>query len=501
MNAVNSPSVVFADAPPTIEDIAAIARDSAKIEISADVEARLTAARAVVDRYTERDLPVYGLTTGLGAGVDTRLATEDLVAFQMRVPQARSVGVGSPLPQDAVRAMMAARAAGMAAGGSGVSPKVFHGLIAAINAGIHPVVPSLGSIGAADLAPLAHMSRGLLGFGEIELDGDVLPAATALRRAGLQPLEFAPKDGHALVVANSLSVGLACLAIEDIERLFSWSLKAIAVNFEAFRANVSAFDDRALAARPAFGQRGIAAQLLELLSGSSLLAPDAARRLQDPLSYRCTPQVWGAFRHAIDEARQVTEIELVNSSDNPVVIAAEGIILSHGNFDMTAFVLAWERLGQAMAHCAVGTAYRIMKIMSQGMSDLPRFLTPMGQSRTGFATVQKTVSAMEAEIRHLAMPISLSPLPVADGIEDQASMAPSVLAKTQAIIERLRYLVAIELIASAQAVELRGVTGELGRGSAEAYAFIRNNVPPLEEDRAQGPDFSIIAELIGRGPQ
>ncbi|MBY5464830.1 histidine ammonia-lyase (plasmid) [Rhizobium leguminosarum] len=501
MSATHSPSIIFSAAPPTIEDIAAVARRHARIEISAEVEARIVAARAVVDRYTANDLPVYGLTTGLGAGVDTRLATEDLVAFQMRVPQARAVGVGQPLAQESVRAMMAVRAAGMAAGGSGVSLKVFHGLIAAINAGVHPVVPSLGSIGAADLAPLAHMSRGLLGFGEIELGGEVLPAAIALERAGLKPLELAPKDGHALVVANSLSIGLACLALEEIERLFDWSLKAIAVNFEAFRANVSVFDDRALAARPAFGQRRVAAELMELLSGSSLLAADAARRLQDPLSYRCTPQVWGALRHAIDEARQATEIELVSSGDNPVVIASEGVILSHGNFDMTAFVLAWERLGQAMAHCAAGTAYRIMKIMSPGMSDLPRFLTPMGQSRTGFATVQKTVSAMEAEIRHLAMPVSLSPIPVADGVEDQASMAPSVLAKTQAIVERLRYLTAIELIASVQAVELRGVSGELGKGSAEAYAFVRTHVPALEEDRAQGPDFATIAALIGLGPQ
>ncbi|MGO7421724.1 aromatic amino acid lyase, partial [Rhizobium ruizarguesonis] len=209
MSATNSPSIIFSAAAPTIEDIAAIARRHARIEVSAEVEARIVGARAVVDRYTESDLPVYGLTTGLGAGVDTRLATEDLVAFQMRVPQARSVGVGEPLAEESMRAMMAVRAAGMAAGGSGVSLKVFQGLIAAINAGVHPVVPSLGSIGAADLAPLAHMSRGLLGFGEIEFDGEVLPAAIALDRAGLKPLELAPKDGHALVVANSLSIGLA----------------------------------------------------------------------------------------------------------------------------------------------------------------------------------------------------------------------------------------------------------------------------------------------------
>ena len=488
--------VSFTEAPPTASDIVAIARRNATIAISPDVEDRISAARAVVERYLAADQPVYGLTTALGAGVDTRLATEDLIAFQLRVPQARAVGVGPALPREAVRAMMAARIAGMAAGGSGVSLPVFTGLVAALNAGFHPVVPSLGSIGAADLAPLAHMARALLGDGDVELDGAIMPALDALSKAGLKPLPIAPKDGHVLVVANSLSVGKACLCIEDIERLFDWSLAAVALNFEAFRANVLAFDDRALAARPAFGQRETAAKLRELLFGSSLFANGAARRLQDPLSYRCAPQVWGALLHAIGEARAATEIELASSGDNPVVLAEEGLILSHGNFDMTAFVLAWERLGQAMAHCAAGTAYRTMKIMSPGMSELPRFLTPLGQSRTGFATVQKTVSALEAEIRHLAIPVSLTPIPVADGVEDQASMAPSVLSKIEAMIERLRYLVAIELVASAQAVELRGVTGELGSGTLGAYRQVRQLVAPLEEDRAQGPDFQRVTEFI-----
>lgn len=488
--------VSFTGAPPTVHDIAAIARRNATIAISPDVKDKINAARAVVERYLAADQPVYGLTTALGAGVDTRLATDDLIAFQLRVPQARAVGVGPALPREAVRAMMAVRIAGMAAGGSGVSLPVFAGLVAALNAGFHPVVPSLGSIGAADLAPLAHMGRALLGDGEAELDGTVMPALDALSKVGLTPLPIAPKDGHVLVVANGLSVGKACLCIEDIERLFDWSLAAVALNFEAFRANVSAFDDRALVARPAFGQRETAARLRELLSGSSLLADGAARRLQDPLSYRCAPQVWGALLHAIGEARAATEIELASSGDNPVVLVEEGLILSHGNFDMTAFVLAWERLGQAIAHCAAAIAYRTMKIMSPAMSELPRFLTPLGQSRTGFATVQKTISALEAEIRHLAIPVSLTPIPVADGVEDQASMAPSVLSKIEAMIERLRYLVAIELVASTQAVELRGVAGELGSGTLDAYRQVRQLVAPLDEDRAQGPDFQRVSEFI-----
>jgi len=497
-----APIVSFTATAPTIADIVAIARHDARVVISPEIEARILAARAVVDRYAASDVPVYGLTTGLGAGVDTRLATDDLVAFQQRVPLGRAVGVGPALAREAVRAMMAVRIAGMAAGGAGVSLPVFSGIVAALNAGFHPVVPSLGSIGAADLAPLAHLGCALLGEGEAEFGGAVMAAGEALRRAGLEPLRLAPKDGHAIVVANSLSVGKACLCLADIERLFDWSLAAVALNFEAFRANVTALDDRALAARPAFGQRVVADRLRALLAGSSLLAEGAARRVQDPLSYRCAPQVWGALLHAVGEARTATEIEITSSGDNPVVLVPEGLMLSHGNFDLTAFVLAWERLGQAMAHGAAGTAWRTMKIMSAGMSDLPRFLTPLGASRAGFATVQKTVSLLEAEIRHLAAPASLTPIPVADGVEDQASLAPSVLAKTEAIVERLRFLVAIELIASAQAVELRGVETGLGAGTKEAHRLIRQHVPPLVEDRAQGADFQRIAELIrnSQGP-
>jgi len=493
-------SAILLDGPMRPADVVAVARHDATLRVSAELERTLRAARAVVDRHLAQDVPVYGLTTGLGAGVDTRLSGDDLAAFQARVVDGRAIGVGPALPREAVRAMMAARIGGMAAGGSGVSLPVFSALVAALNAGAHPVVPEFGSIGAADLAPLAHMSRGLLGLGEAEWRGDVVPASVALARAGLEPLPLGPKDGHALVVANSLSTGLACLRLADIDRLFDWSLAAAALMFEAFRANVVALDARALSARPAFGQAEVAHQLRMLLGGGALLETGAARRLQDPLSFRCIPQVWGALYHAIDEARRATEIELGSSGDNPVVLADEGLMLSQGNFDLTAFVLSWERLGQAVAHCASATTHRIMTIMSADMTGLPRFLSPLGASRSGFQPVQKLASAMEAHIRHLALPISLGPIAVSDGVEDQASMAPAVLAKTDDMLGHMRHLVAIELIAAAQAVDLRGVAGGLGQGSRSIHAAVRGEVAALVEDRATGPDISRLAALIAASP-
>lgn len=486
-------------APLRAGDIAAIARRRSRVEVSPDIHARIRAGRAVVERHAAQKRPIYGLTTALGAAVDTPLGEEDLLAYQRRIAFGHAVGFGPALPREAVRAMMAVRIAGMAAGGTGVSPSVFEGLVAALNAGLHPVVPSLGSLGAADLAPLAHMTLGLMGHGQAEYGGEVMPAAEALKRAGLPPLEIYAKDGHAVIVANSHSVAQGCLALEDVEQAFLWSLRAVALNLEAFRGNVSALDDGAMAARPAFGQRIVATQLRELLAGSALFAEGAARRIQDPLSYRCVPQVWGALRHAIDEARAATEIELASSGDNPVVLVAEDRIVSHGNFDMTAFVLSWERLGQALAHAAAATANRTIKLMSPGVAGLPRFLASEGQNRIGLAILQKPVSALEAEIRFLASPVSLTPIAVSDWVEDQASMAPGVLSKANQIIDRLRYLIAMELIASAYAAEIRGVVPQLGHGAAEAYAAVRRQVAPFAEDRELGSDTARIADMIASG--
>lgn len=483
-------------AAPSIADIADIARRDAELFLSPEGLRKIRAGRAVVERYAAENRAVYGLNTGLGASVDTALANAEMIAFQKRVPHNHSVGVGPALPREEVRAMMAARVSGMVAGGSGVSEGIVTGIVAALNAGVHPVIPAWGSIGAADLAPLAHMGMGLLGYGLAEYGGSVMPAAEALARAGLEPLDIHIKDGHALVATNSLSTGVACLCLEDADRALSWSLRAIALNFEGFRGNLAILDEGALAARPAMGQQRAGTYLRDLLSGSGLWAPGAARRLQDPLSYRCVPQVWGGLVHALDEARQATEIELVSSADNPVVLAEAGRIVTTGNFDMTAFVLSWERLGQAIAHCATGTAHRCMKIMSPAISDLPRFLAAKGQNRSGYAVLQKTISALEAEIRHLALPVSLSPIPVSDGIEDQSSMAPRVISKTQDIIKRFHHMIAMELLLSAEAVELRGVTDTLGAGTLSVQQAIRDRVPALEEDRELGSSVTALVNMI-----
>lgn len=477
--------------------IASIARQKTPLVITAETDQRVRRARDVLEHHAQSNYPVYGLNTALGAGVDTTLTVDDLIEFQRRVPFGHAAGTGPALPQDVVRATMAARIAGIAAGGAGISPSVFYGLVAALNAGFHPVVPSLGSIGAADLIPLAHISAALLGYGQAEYAGEVMPAQIALERAGLAPLSLGMKDGHALVVANSLSSGHACLVLNDIEHLFEWALRAVALNFEAFRANPSVLDEHALAARPAFGQQLVGRQLRGLMTGSSLYAEGAPRRLQDPLSYRCVPQSLGAWRHALDEAWQATEIELASSGDNPVVLPAVNKIISHGNFDMLAFVLSWERLGQALSHNATAIAQRLLKLMSPLVSALPRFLALEGQNRSGFAVLQKTLAALEAEIRFLAQPISLAPLAVSDSIEDQSSMAPRVIDKTARIMSMLRTLVAAELLVSSYAIETRATPiASMGEGASHAYETVRKHAEPLRDGRMVSEDLEAVVAMV-----
>ncbi|MEQ1941624.1 histidine ammonia-lyase [Mesorhizobium sp. VNQ89] len=488
--------IVLDDAPVTPAGVVAVARRNARLVLGDHALRRISDSRSALEAMTSGSRPVYGLNTSLGASVDTPLGGDDMIAFQRRVAPSHSVGVGPLLPTEQVRAMIAARISGAAAGGTGMSVGVISGLVTALNAGIHPLVPAWGSVGAADLAPLAHMARSLMGNGDVEYRGEILPAMEALKRAGLDPLDIREKDGHALVVANSLSTGAACLVLEDIARFIDWSFTAIGLSYEGFRSSLSALDDSGMAARPAFGQREAAARLRLALEGSSLWQEGAARRLQDPLSFRCAPQVWGALLHAYAQAEAATSIELAHSGDNPVILSGEGRAVANGNFDMTAFALTWEQLGQALAHCAVAIVNRSVKQMSPTFSGLPRFLSARGQNYIAYAQLQKTLSALEAEIRHLANPISLSPMPISDWSEDQSSMAPRVVAKTAEIVQRLRYLVAIELMAACTAIELRNVAHSLGPVMGNAFRMVRTHVQPLDDDRALGPDMEALAKMI-----
>ena len=481
----------------TIVAVVRVARGGAKVALSADARAKVVAARAVVERLAQSDEAIYGVNSALGANTGKRIPRDELAAYQQRAVRARAVGVGARFPTDIVRAMMFTRAAGMAAGGSGVSPDVLDALIALLNAGVHPVVPSQGSIGVADLAPLSHLALPLFGEGSAEYHGEILSGDAALARAGLRPVALAAKDGIALISANAATVGHAALVVHDASRMLDVLNVAAALSFEGFRANLSPLDPRVQAARPAPGQSDIAARLRSLLADSTLWHAGAARRVQDPLSLRCVTQVHGAALAALRTARDHVELELNSAADSPLVLADTGEMLSTGNFHIPGFALAFETLGLAFAHAALLCVQRCQKLFNPALSGLPLQLTTRGPEHSGFATTQKTLTALYNEIRHDANPATLDSLPVSEAVEDHAPMAPYVVAKTAAIVAKVQYLAAIELLAAAQAVDLRALPeGALGNGTQAAYTAVRARVPRLDEDRPLGPDIECIAALL-----
>jgi histidine ammonia-lyase len=482
-----------------IDDVVRVARGAARVSLHEAARARVAAARAVVERLAASDTPIYGLTTALGANTGRAISADERDAYQLRAVRARAVGVGAPQPQDVVRAMMFARAAGMAVGGSGVSPAVLDALLAALNAGVHPVVPSIGSIGVADLPALSHMALPLLGEGRAELGGEILSGAEALSRAGLQPVALSAKDGLALISSNAATVGHAALVLHDVATALDHFNLMAALSFEAFGAHLSPLDARVQAARPARGQVEVAARLRELLDGSALWGEGVARRVQDPLSLRCVTQVHGAALAALQLARGDVELELNSAADSPLVSVETGALISNGNFHIPALALAFDSLGLALAHVAFLCVQRCQRLSNPALSGLPLQLTTLGPAHSGFATVQKTSTALYNRIRHTANPMSLDGLPVSEAVEDHAPMAANVVAKTAAMLEPLRCLAAIEWLSAAQAADLRPLPpSAMGRGTAAAYRQLRATVPMLIEDRPLGPDIETAAALLAR---
>ncbi|GGF42500.1 histidine ammonia-lyase [Aliidongia dinghuensis] len=484
------------------QDVAEIARGDAAMALGVEARAAIAASHAALDRLAGSGMAIYGVSTGLGAAADTRVSPGDAV-IQQRIPLARSVGVGRHARRDEVRAIMAVRLARLAVGRSGASLGTVEALVRMLEHRVHPVVPMTGSVGEADLAPLAHIASVLIGYGEAELDGTLLSGAEALRRAGLTPPALGAKDGLALVSSNAASVGVGALAVVDARRALGGLLAAAALSFEGYRANLSPLWPNAVALRPVPGLAAVAEAMLGACAGGDLARPNGvrsngARRLQDPLSFRCLGQVHGAAVSALAAALDAIELELNSSDDNPAILADDALSLPNANFDATHLALAFEGLGQALARVAAAAGERIMKLMSPAASELPRFLAPVQDGRNGFATVQKTVSALVAEIQHKALPMPVALLPVADRVEDYGTMALGIVEKTAEIVERVRLLAAIELMVAAQACDLRGgVT--LGQGTRTVHAAVRAVVAPLGDDRQLSPDIAALDGLVASG--
>ena len=491
-------SIIFTASGGSVAAVCAIARDGADVSLADDALEGIEAAYACLLRHAEGGEAIYGVSTGLGAAVDTRM---NPVAGneQHRIPRARAVGVGRLATTPEVRAMMASRIARFCLGYSGVSAPMVQALADMLNRSIHPRVPMTGSIGEADLPPLAHIALAMTGEGDVTLaDGRHVSGTEAFAAAEMPLPAFGIKDGLSLISSNAASVGLACLLLQDTQRVIDAHIGAIALSFEGFRASIDPLDPMSARLRPGPCQAEAATAIRALLEGGDLVKPGSARRLQDPLSLRCAPSIAGTAMHALKAAFTATELELQSSDDNPSVIADEDIVLPTGNFDPTHMVLAFDTLGLALARLAAMAAERMMKLLSPGLSDLPRFLAPSEPGANGFGALQKTIAALTAEIGHLAMPMPFVVTPVADRVEDYASMSMSVIDKTTRLVEKLRYLTAIELIIATRAIDLRvGIT--LGTGTGALFDKVRETVPPLETDRSVSVDIYALADIIQTG--
>lgn len=489
---------VGGSAPISLADVISVARGGADVVLADDVAHRLVSARRVVDTAAGADRPVYGLTTGLGAAVDTRLPENEVAAFQARAVWARAVAVGDLLTTEEVRATLFVRLCGLSRGVSGITPAFVPAIAALLNRRAHPLARRTGSLGEADLAPLAGLFLPFAGGGEIAWGGEVLPGPEALAAAGIAAPPLGPKDGIALINASAFSTAAAALAAHDLRLALDALAAAGALSLEGFRANLSPLDLRLVALRPAPGQATGTAAVRALLAGSDLFDDGEARRVQDPLSFRCLAPVHGCAIERLRDLAAAVEVELNGAGDSPAVLAETGDILSSVNFDTTALALALEAAGGAASHAAALSVFRVAKLMSPAVADLPRFLTRRGGSRSGLATAHKTAAALEAEIRRHAVPVGPMAAPVADGIEDYAPMTPLVAAKTAALARALARLAAVELVVAAVAVDLRdGV--RLGRGTGRAYRFVRDRVAPWDEDRPTGGEFEAVACAIEAG--
>jgi histidine ammonia-lyase len=484
----------------TREDFYAVVIENSRVALDPRARRAMQRSRALVEKMIREKKVVYGVTTGFGSLSTEHIEPAQARQLQVNLVRSHACGVGEPLEEVETRALLLLRANALARGLSGVRPRVVELLCDFLNRGVHPMVPSRGSVGASgDLAPLAHVALALLGEGEVVFRGRPMSAAVALKAIGRKPLELEAKEGLGLVNGTQAMLALGLLALRQAEILVDTADVAGALSLDALRGSPAAFDERLLRARPHPGQLVTARNLLRLNRGSTIRESHRdCPRLQDAYSLRCMPQVHGAVRDALAYARRVFEIEMNSATDNPLVFARDGEVISGGNFHGQPLATALDLLAIALTQLGSISERRIDRVVNPLTSELPPFLTASPGLESGFMMAQIVAAALASENKVYAHPASVDSIPTSGNKEDFVSMGMAAALKLRPVVGNVATILAIELLVATQAIDLL-VPLRSGHLAEKARVLVRRVSARLTRDRPLSRDIARVSELVRAG--
>ncbi len=483
-----------------LDDVVAVARYGAKVQLSGEARQEVAKTQKLIDKWLKENQTIYGVTTGFGALSDVRISRKDADKLQVNILMSHAAGVGSPLDESAARSVMLLRAKELALGHACGRVASIERLIDFLNQGVYPVIPQQGSVGASgDLCPMAHMALLLIGRGEGYFEGRRLPGPAILEACGLKPLNLAPGEGLALINGTQVMTAIGALAVHDAERLSKLIDIAAAMSLEVLMGSRTEFDPRIHMVRPHPGQAVAADNMLRIVHESEIISSHKdCKRIQDAYTLRCSPQVHGASRDAVQYARQVIEIEMNAATNNPLVFNDSGDFLLGGNFHGQPVALALDFTAMAVAELANIAERRIERLVNPKLSGLPAFLVKDGGLNSGFMIAQYTAAALVSENKVLCHPACVDSIPTSANKEDHVSMGTIAARKCRDIVANAEHVVAIELLCAAQALDLF-TNLKPGKGTMAAYKAIRERISHLAEDRILANDIAAMRAMMHSG--
>lgn len=483
-----------------LEDLVAIARKDTGIRLTKDLEKRIDKSRALIEKWVRQEKIIYGVTTGFGALSDVTISRKDTRQLQQNILMSHATGIGNILDEETVRAVMTLRIKELAGGHAGIRLATVQRLIDFLNRGVHPVIPEKGSVGASgDLAPLAHLALVLIGQGEAFYDGRRMSGSEALKESGLQPLVLEAAEGLALINGTQVMTAIGGLAVHDAVMLSKMTDIAAAMSLEVLMGSRMEFDPRIHQVRPHPGQAAAADNMDRITHNSEIITSHKdCGRIQDAYTLRCSPQVHGASKDAIAYARNVVETEMNSSTSNPLIFSESQEFLLGGNFHGQPVALAMDFLCMAVAELANISERRIERLVNPQLSGLPAFLVSDGGLNSGFMIAQYTAASLVSENKILAHPACVDSIPTSANKEDHVSMGTIAARKCREIVKNAEYVIAIELMCAAQAMDLF-TNMKSGEGTLAAYKVIRQVVAHLDKDRILSQDLEIIRSLMRSG--